>query len=121
MMYRHLVWVSCLIASGVAQSQATRWIEVEDGSMMIPAFNLTVDDIDGMSLNDSTGEIVGEVDDVLIGEDGTSMAASLDIGGFLGMGERDVIAPLDSLTMGENGLITTMDREGLESLPEYED
>ena len=49
------------------------------------------------------------------------MAASLDIGGFLGIGEKDVVVPLDSLTMGEEGLVTTMDREGLESLPEYED
>jgi len=121
MTYRHLAFATFLIASGVAQAQATRWIEVEDGAMIVPAFNLTVDELDGISLYDRTGERVGELDDVLIGEDGKSMAASLDIGGFLGLGERDVVVPFDSLTLGEEGLITTMDKEGLESLPEYVD
>ncbi|MGQ7845219.1 PRC-barrel domain-containing protein [Granulosicoccus sp. 3-233] len=121
MMYRHLVLASLLVASGVVQAQATRWIEIEDGAMMIPGFNLTVDELDGMDLYDSTGEKVGEVDDVLIGEDGTSMAASLDIGGFLGIGEKDVVVPLESLTVSEEGLVTSMDREGLESLPEFDD
>ncbi len=121
MNYKHLILASLLTASGLAQAQASKWIEIEDEAMMVPAFNLTVDEMDGMSIYDSTGERVGEVDDILIGEDGTSMAASLDIGGFLGIGEKDVVVPLDSLTMGEDGLVTTMDREGLESLPEYED
>ena len=49
------------------------------------------------------------------------MAASLDIGGFLGIGEKDVVLPLDSLTKGEDGLRTAMTKEELEALPEYDD
>ncbi|ASJ70786.1 PRC-barrel domain-containing protein [Granulosicoccus antarcticus] len=121
MMYRHLILAALLPVMATVQAQTTSWIEVEDGDMMIPALSMSVDEIDGMSIYDNTGERVGEVDDVLVGEDGTTMAASLDIGGFLGMGERDVVLPLESLTRGEDGLLTMMSKEELESLPEYED
>lgn len=120
MMYRHLMLAALMAASGAVQAQSS-WMQVEDGSMMVPTLNLSVDEIDGMDIYDSTGEKVGEVDDVLVGQDGTSMAASLDIGGFLGIGEKDVVLPLDSLTKGEDGLRTTMTKEELESLPDYED
>ncbi len=121
MMYKHVVFATCLAATGIAQAQTAQWTEIEDDSMMIPAFNMSVDDLDDMDLYDASGERIGEVDDILIGDDGTSMAASLDVGGFLGIGEKDVVLPLDSLRVSEDGLVTDMSKEELESLPEYDD
>lgn len=121
MMYRHLIFAALLPVVGTVHAQANSWNEIEDGEMLVPALSMSVDEIDGMSIYDSTGERVGEVDDILMGEDGITMAASLDIGGFLGMGEKDIVLPLDSLTKGEDGLLTMMSKEELEALPEYED
>lgn len=121
MMYRHLVLAAILSASGAVQAQATSWVEVEDGDMMIPGLSMSVDEVSGMDIYDSTGERVGEVDDVLMGEDGTVTGASLDIGGFLGMGEKDVVLPLESLTKTDDGFTTALSKEQLESLPEYDD
>ena len=125
MMYKHVVlatgFAATLAATGIAQAQTAQWTEIEDESMMVPAFNMSVDDMDDMDLYDATGERIGEVDDILIGDDGTTMAASLDVGGFLGIGEKDVVLPLDSLRVSEDGLVTNMSKEELESLPEYDD
>ena len=121
MMFRHLILAAILSASGAVQAQATSWVEVEDGATMVPSLSMSVDEIDGMDIYDSTGERVGEVDDILMSEDGNVSAASLDIGGFLGMGERDVVLPLESLTKTDDGLVTTLTKEQLESLPEYEE
>ena len=121
MMYKHVVLACCLVATGIAQAQTAQWTEIEDDSMMIPAFNMSVDEMDGMDLYDASGERIGEVDDILIGDDGSTMAASLDVGGFLGIGEKDVVLPLDSLRVSEDGLVTNMSKEELESLPEYDD
>jgi sporulation protein YlmC with PRC-barrel domain len=40
---------------------------------------------------------IGEVTDVLIGNDGTIRAAVIGVGGFLGVGEKNVAVPFDAL------------------------
>ncbi|BAQ67543.1 PRC-barrel domain-containing protein [Rhodovulum sulfidophilum] len=57
---------------------------------------------DGLSMTDLTDapdswEDVGEIGDVYIDDSGTVNAVIADIGGFLGMGEREVALQMDSL------------------------
>lgn len=68
---------------------------------------------------------IGEVSQVLIGEDNKAKAVVLDVGGFLGFGEKPVAVSYDSLNMfeTENGdlLITApFTKEELENAPEFE-
>ena len=119
-MLRTIALAALVATSGAVQAQEA-WTEVEDGSMMVEALGMTVDELDGMALYDGTGERIGELDDILVGQDGSTLAASLDIGGFLGLGEKDVVVPLDGLTRSDDGLTTMMSQEELEALPEHDD
>jgi sporulation protein YlmC with PRC-barrel domain len=44
---------------------------------------------------DMEGNSVGDVNDVLIGRDGSVMAVIVGVGGFLGIGEKDVAVPFE--------------------------
>ncbi|RKF16015.1 PRC-barrel domain containing protein [Roseovarius spongiae] len=70
---------------------------------------------------------IGEVNDIIISKDGNVDAVILGIGGFLGMGERDVAIRMDQIrVVRENDdqddrfLVVKATRENLESIPEYE-
>ena len=54
----------------------------------------------GMSLPDGSAaewERIGEIGDFLVGVDGSLQAVVVDVGGFLGMGEREVAIRWDAL------------------------
>ena len=68
---------------------------------------------------------IGEINDVIIGSDGEVRAVILGIGGFLGMGERDVSVSMDALKIlrEEDGddrfLVVNTSQEVLEQAPEF--
>ncbi len=69
---------------------------------------------------------IGEISDLVIGQDGNVKAVLVDIGGFLGMGERTVAvskAQLDVIRDGDSEddyfIVFSADRAALESAPEY--
>jgi hypothetical protein len=75
---------------------------------------------------DASWTQVGEIGDVLLDQNGQMVAVLAEIGGFLGIGERDVILPLTDLRFasGENRsytFITNLTETQLEALPEVDD
>lgn len=70
---------------------------------------------------------IGEVNDVLLGRDGTVDAVLVDIGGFLGIGERQVAVDMSALKFVQDDatdaddwfLVLQSDRATLEGAPEY--
>jgi hypothetical protein len=72
-------------------------------------------------------EDIGEVNDIILGRDGTVDAVLVDIGGFLGMGERQVAVDMAALKIVQDDatdaddwfLVLQSDRGTLESAPEY--
>lgn len=72
-------------------------------------------------------EDVGEVNDIILGRDGTVDAVLVDIGGFLGMGERQVAVDMAALKVVQDDatdaddwfLVLQTNRAGLEGAPEY--
>lgn len=44
----------------------------------------------GMKVTNAANESVGEINDVVLAKDGKVAAVIIGVGGFLGMGERDV-------------------------------
>lgn len=69
-------------------------------------------------------EDVGSVGDVILAEDGMIDAVVLDIGGFLGLGQKPVAISFEALTVrrDENGslfVFTNFSREQLEQAPDY--
>ncbi|ASJ71077.1 PRC-barrel domain-containing protein [Granulosicoccus antarcticus] len=74
-------------------------------------------------------EDVGEINDLIVKRDGTVEAVLVDIGGFLGMGERQVAIGMSSLEfrddqetdeVGDFLLVIPASQEMLESAPEYD-
>ena len=64
-------------------------------------------------------EEIGDAEDVLLGRDGRVAGVLVDVGGFLGIGDKEVLLPLDDIRlvpMDDEDLVivTRMTREQLE-------
>ena len=51
----------------------------------------------GKSLYNGTDENLGDINDILIGQDGRIRAVIVGVGGFLGIGEKDVAVSFDAI------------------------
>ena len=107
-------------AASLAFAQQDALVAVEDDEMIVQPFNLSVDAIEDMDVI-VDGDDVGDVEEVLATADGTVTAVAAEVGGFLGVGERDVIIPLDRLTLQDDDLVLDMTREEIEALPTWDD
>ena len=91
-----------------------------------PTDQIRADDFIGTTVYGSNDESVGEVGDVVLSQDGTVDAILIDVGGFLGIGEKEVALGLDNLQFmaDENGklyLYTNLSKETLEAQPAYDE
>lgn len=80
------------------------------------------EDLVGGEVLNSEGEAIGEVEDVVADRDQVPHAV-VSVGGFLGLGEKEVVVPMDRLTSGHEGqgLTTDLTQDELEGLPAYEE
>jgi hypothetical protein len=74
-------------------------------------------------VEDPSGANVGEVHDVVIGKAGKPTALHVDVGGFLGIGERMVSIPASRFTWlpDKNILVANMTKKQIESLKKIDD
>lgn len=80
------------------------------------------DEIVGQSLYGSDGEEIGEINNVVLSAAGGDPAAVVGVGGFLGIGERNVTIPLSDIDMGaEDRLTTSMTKDQISELQAYEE
>jgi sporulation protein YlmC with PRC-barrel domain len=95
--------------------------EVTDSAMRVDNLNLTADQLDDMAIYGADGEKIGDVGTVLADNAGKIKAVSVDVGGFLGIGAREVVIPVDKLQRGqeEDRLTTAMTRDQIERLEEW--
>lgn len=101
-------------------------MDVPEGYEAAQVDELTTEDVTGTSVFDSADNNIGEVDELIVTEDGKIEAAIIDVGGFLGIGEHSVRIGMDKVQMlrdGETGDLRVRvneSRETLEAMPEYE-
>jgi sporulation protein YlmC with PRC-barrel domain len=70
-------------------------------------------DLSDLDVYGANNEKIGEIDDLIVNPDGTVAAAVVEVGGFLGMGEKDVLVNFSALQM-------TMDNNKIRvSVPEF--
>ena len=72
----------------------------------------------------AANESVGDVNDVILDANGKVASIIVGVGGFLGMGEKDVALSFDKLTFArdkDNGLVVSTDatKESLQAAPAY--
>lgn len=77
----------------------------------------------GMNAENNEREQIGDINDIVMNEDGSANAAVIGVGGFLGIGEKKVAVSFDRLSWqpGENGAWLSIDatREELEAAPQF--
>jgi len=76
------------------------------------------------SVKNASGEVVGDINDLRIDTSGKIAAVIVGVGGFLGLGEKDVALPFGQLAFtrdADGGLVisATVTKESLQSAPEW--
>lgn len=75
----------------------------------------------GQTLYGSEGEEIGQIRDVVMRQGGTSPEFLVGVGGFLGIGERDVTIPMDQVQYEGDRLTTSMTRDSIAELQPHEE
>ncbi|OWV71905.1 photosystem reaction center subunit H [Rhizobium sp. R634] len=79
----------------------------------------------GQSVYNANNESIGSVNDLIMKKDGGLVAAIVGVGGFLGIGEKNVAVPMEKITIAQNTqdgsvkLTTSETAESLKAAPEF--
>jgi sporulation protein YlmC with PRC-barrel domain len=74
----------------------------------------------GMTLTNEANETVGKIDDLVIRADDKAIVAIVSVGGFLGVGDRLVAVPYQSISWRENtGVLPGATKDRLNTFPEF--
>ncbi len=98
-----------------------------EGYARAEADTLTAEELTGARVYDSRGEWIGEIDRLHLNDDGKIAAAIVDVGGFLGIGEKPVsldMSELDIMHSAEAGdfrVSVNYSEEELENMPTWND
>jgi hypothetical protein len=80
-------------------------------------------DVYHASVYDPKQNKIGSVDDLVIHKDGTISKAVIGVGGFLGVGQKDVAIPFDDLKVASNSdsswLVLDMTKNQLKAAPSF--
>jgi len=92
----------------------------------VPADQISADNLIGTTVYGADDENIGEINDVVLSDDGQIDAVIIDVGGFLGIGEKPVAVGMDNLVFladedGDRYLYTEFTKEQLEAQPEYDE
>ena len=82
---------------------------------------IEADELLDSSIENAAGETIGDVNSVLVDRNGKVAAVIVGVGGFLGMGEREVALDWSQLQIrGENKIVASnLTKAQLKSMPEY--
>lgn len=87
----------------------------------VPAQSVTVNDWIKQSVYDPSNNKIGEITDVLLSPDGKVNALIVGVGGFLGIGEKDVALPFTAVkhTTRDGKVYLTLDttKDALKAAP----
>lgn len=128
------VLLGSLMASAFALTAATASAEENTTAMEATYLNVApqgtfhADDLTGNNVRSSVedDEEIGTISDLVIDEDGQIVAVVVSVGGFMGMGDKDVAIEWDSLelTQDEDGddyvIRVSATQEALEEAEEYD-
>ena len=92
----------------------------------VPMEEIRAEELIGTTVSGANEENIGEIGDVILTQDGQIDSYIVDVGGFLGMGEKEVAVGSDNLTFmaDQNGttyLYTSFSKEQLEAAPAYDE
>jgi sporulation protein YlmC with PRC-barrel domain len=97
-----------------------------DGYEAVDTAALTSEELTGARVYDSNDEWIGEVSELVLTDEGQISNAVVDVGGFLGIGEKPVALELGEMNIvrdadgSELRIEVAMTKEQLEALPRFE-
>ena len=91
----------------------------------IPAGEIRSEELVGTTVYGANDENVGEIGDVVLSTDGKVNSIIIDVGGFLGIGEKEVAVGMDNLAFmtdkdGNKYLYTKFTKEQLDAAAAYD-
>ncbi len=101
--------------------QVPQMMAIDKDDMIVPGLSMRVDEVEDITVVDAAGETIGEIDEVLGTTDGTPVAVVVEAGGFLGIGEKDVIVDISRLSKNGDAVVLDMTKADIEALPEWAD
>ena len=116
-----------VVAPGGAAQDNTRTAAIDRDTLRpMAAEELTAENVIGSTVYGNNEENVGEVGDLVMSQDGQIDAVIIDVGGFLGIGEKEVAVGMDNLEFmldedGNRYLYTPFTQEQLEAQPAYDE
>jgi sporulation protein YlmC with PRC-barrel domain len=104
-------------------STTTRTESVNFKSSM-GAGELRASQLTGMDVRNAAGEDLGDINDLILDTSGKPSVAIIGVGGFLGLGEKNVGVPFSSLTIatasdGKNVARLDVTKESLTAAPKF--
>jgi sporulation protein YlmC with PRC-barrel domain len=109
------------VAAGSAHGAADRFLaEIGEAALASQLIGETV-----YASEAENAEMIGEVNDLIVANDGDIDAAVIGVGGFLGVGEKNVAVSFDSLKLvtdkdGDRYVVLETTKEELEGAPEFD-
>lgn len=81
---------------------------------------MSAQEIIGKNVVNAKGDTVGEIEDIVI-DNNKAVHAIVSVGGFLGMGDKDVAVPFDELRMGQGNavLMSEASEDQLKQMPAW--
>lgn len=95
-------------------------IKVLDGDRVVQSWNVTVGELESADVYSSDGEDIGDVEDVLMTTEGEIVGVTLEMGGFVGLGEKEMAFKLASLSWDGEHVIVNYTQEQIGSLPDWD-
>ncbi|WP_162901442.1 PRC-barrel domain-containing protein [Breoghania sp. L-A4] len=112
------------MSSGTAMLRDVTGTDDHNTQVVVDASTASADALIGTAVYGAQEENLGDVSDVIVSADGKVEAYIIDVGGFLGIGEKPVALNASKLDIkkddaGALHIYTTFTQKQLESFPEY--
>jgi sporulation protein YlmC with PRC-barrel domain len=117
--------LAVLTAGALLASSATFAVSAAMADVMttVPGSSLTVTNWYKQDVYDQSNTKIGQIMDVLVGQDGQVSALIVGVGGFLGAGEKDVAVSFNTVkaTKKDNKIYLTMNttKDALKAAPGF--
>ena len=107
------------VAAGTATAQAGTYLTRQSPDQ------ISANTYIGQSVYNAGNQSVGKITDLIMQKDGGIVAAVVGVGGFLGIGSKDVAVPIGNIDVAQNSqdgtvkLTTSETTESLKAAPEF--
>jgi sporulation protein YlmC with PRC-barrel domain len=125
-MLKHIVLAAFLTGGAAAayaqpQQAASPPASATVDSKMAPSVTADTRKLIGRNIKNADGETIGEIKSIYINKDGKVDSVMVGVGGFLGVGDREVRIAWSDLKITDNGekVVVNMTKDELKAKPEY--